>query len=119
MSELVWLSCLCFFPLSCYVVSEASGGHSIGTCIHIDYNNGATHSQKLARGLQGTEKAYNWLCIRSQVALIMLLRATDVLAQHSAGKDSSSNTAIFYADAGLQLLLECDGMFLLVDLLHA
>lgn len=41
----------------------------------------------------------------------MLLRATDVLAQHSAGKDSSGNTAVFYTNAGLDLLQECDGMF--------
>ena len=52
--------------------------------------------------------------MRSQVALLMLLRATDVLAQNSAGKDGSKHTAIFYAETGLGLLAESDGMALLV-----
>jgi hypothetical protein len=40
----------------------------------------------------------------------MLLRATDALAQHSAGKDSNGKTALFYAENGLEVLLECDGI---------
>jgi hypothetical protein len=40
----------------------------------------------------------------------MLLRATDALAQHSAGKDSNGKTALFYAENGLEVLLECEGI---------
>lgn len=57
-------------------------------------------------------KEYGWLGARPQVALLMLLRATDVLAQTSAGEDSSKHTALFYADAGLGLLADCDGVAL-------
>jgi hypothetical protein len=49
---------------------------------------------------------------------MMLLRATDVLAQHSTGKDSSKNSAIFYAEAGLDLLKDCQGVYLPVTFEH-
>lgn len=59
--------------------------------------------------VQETKRSYGWLSVRSHVALIMLLRAADVLRQNSAGKDGNQKTAIFYAEAGLELLKGSEG----------
>lgn len=83
-----------------------------GPCTH---GCGSLHSRTVMNasrkvtGMQGSERVYNWLCVRSHMACLMLLRATDALAQSSSGKDSSGNTALFYANAGLDLLSESDG----------
>ena len=59
--------------------------------------------------VQETERSRGWLSVRSHVALIMLLRAADVLRQNSAGKDGYQKKAIFYAEAGLELLKDSEG----------
>jgi hypothetical protein len=70
------------------------------------------HVRQLSRALcaQGAEREYRWLSMKAQVALLLSLRAVGVLAQYSAGREreQGGETALFYADAGLKLLLECE-----------